>query len=150
MRAHLALPLLLLSWTFVGCAPSSERPRFVDETYRGRLEAGDQILEQDGSFYDRYAFYARRGDRIVITMQSDEVDSVLALFDSSSQQIAANDDEIEMGGDRDSRIEILAPKDDVYTVLANAVHAGESGAYVVHVRTSAGPPATEGASPSSP
>ena len=134
MRAH-CLPLVAL--LALGCS-EAERPRFVDETHEGRLESGDLVLEQDGSYYDRYAFQAKEGDRILVTMESTEIDSVLALFDSQSQQLAANDDEIEVGGDRNSRIEILAPKDDVYTVVANAVHSGETGAYVVRIRTSAG------------
>src|SRR5512139_1225236 len=132
MRA--ACPFLLALFA-LGCS-QPERPRFVDDTHEGRLESGDLVLEQDGSYYDRYAFFAHQGDRILVTMESREVDSVLVLFDSGSQQLASNDDEIEVGGDRDSRIEIIAPKDDVYTVMANAVHAGETGAYVVHIRTS--------------
>lgn len=135
---RLELSLIALSLTLLGCRTSDERPRYVDETHEGRLEQGDLILEQDGSYYDRYAFFAKEGDRILVTMQSGEVDSVLALFDSVSQQVAANDDAIDTGGNRDARIEIIAPKDDVYTVVANSVHAGETGAYVVRIRTSAG------------
>lgn len=136
--------LTLLPIVLLGCRTSEERPRYIDETHQGRLEAGDLILEQDGSYYDRYAFYAREGDRIVVTMESSDVDSVLALFDSVSRQMAANDDAIDTGDNRDARIEILAPKDDIYTVLANSVHAGEAGDYVVHIRTSAGPGAGAG------
>lgn len=131
--------LVLICSCLCSCSRSEGAPRFVDEIHEGRLEAGDQILAQDGSYYDRYAFRARKGDRILITMKSGEVDSVLALFDSESNQVATNDDAIEVGDDRDARIEILAPKDDVYTIVANSVHAGETGAYVVHVQTSAPP-----------
>lgn len=107
-------------------------PDPVDETHRGRLEEGDSVLEQDGSFYDEYAFKAAEGWNITVSMNSGEFDTYLHLIDPDGNQIATNDDVA--AGDSNSRITVTAPSSGEYKVLANSLSGGQTGAYTLTIR----------------
>ena len=120
------LPCALL---VVGLACSDPGP--VQQTHQGRLEEGDAVHPQDGSFYDAYTFETTRGASIVLEMHSTDLDSYLLLNGPDGAQIAYNDDATE--GDLDARIALTAPADGTYTVFANSRDAGETGAYTLTI-----------------
>ncbi|WP_416665797.1 COP23 domain-containing protein [Egbenema bharatensis] len=105
----------------------------------GRLESGNNQLPADGSYYNAYTFEGQAGQRIQVTMSSDELDSYLILLDVAGNSLIQNDD----GGDGlDAQIVYTLPESGRYTIYANAHSSGQTGAYrlellMVDVSTSA-------------
>jgi hypothetical protein len=98
----------------------------------GTLEPGDSQLPADGSYYDAYTFEGQAGQRIQITMSSDELDSYLILFDADGNSLIQNDD----SGDRwDAQIIYTLPASGRYTIYANAHSSEQTGAYRLELLT---------------
>lgn len=79
-----------------------------------------------------YTFDGKEGQAVTITLESDDFDPVLSLFDSSGTSIASNDD---FGGTLNSTIILILPADDTYKVLASSF-SGQGGDFNLTVRTS--------------
>jgi tetratricopeptide (TPR) repeat protein len=96
-----------------------------------------ELLREQGTLQpsqDEYTFTGTAGQAIAITMYSEEFDTVLALQDSTGQEIAFNDD---YGRSLNSTIVTTLPADGNYTVVARSF-SGAGGQYTLTVR-----PATE-------
>lgn len=100
------------------------------------LETTDNYLVEDNSYFDSYSFTGRAGQRVTITMSSQQVDAYLILFDPSGNSLAQDDDG---GGNLDARIEITLPVDGVYTVYANSYAGGVLGPYTLQASSSSAP-----------
>lgn len=92
----------------------------------GRLGAGDNILPVDNSFFDVYKFEGRAGQRVVIDMASQEIDSFLILLAPNGRELAQDDNG---GGGKHARISVVLPATGIYLVIANSREPGESGTY---------------------
>lgn len=79
-----------------------------------------------------YTFEGSEGEAITITLESEDFDPVLLLFDSSGNEVATNDD---FGGTLNSAIILALPADDTYTVIARS-YSGQGGDYSLLVRSS--------------
>lgn len=111
-------------------APSASIPTLrVGEAVRGSLAQGDGTLD-DGSWYDVYTYTARRGERIVARMESDEFDTVLGVSAAreDADDLVLDDDG---GGGTNSRVEYTATSDGPLLIRANALNAGEGGRYTL-------------------
>jgi hypothetical protein len=97
----------------------------------GRLEPGDNQLAGDGSYYDAYTFDGQAGQRIQITMSSDELDSYLILLDPDGNSLIQNDDG---GSGLDAQIVYTLPVSGRYTVYANTHNSEQTGAYRLELR----------------
>ena len=103
----------------------------LEKIKRGTLEEGDQIVPNDGSFYDSYPLEGKKGDSFTITLESDEFDTFVAIMDAEGNVIEQNDDLNQE--DSNSRLEITLPSDGVYNVIVNAYDEGGQGNYVLTV-----------------
>ena len=104
----------------------------VGQTVDGRLEAGDPRLEDD-SHYDLYLFRGTPGERITITLRSDDFDAYLAwgTWDGTSfSEERANDDG---GGGTDARLGVTISEDGSYALRANSLSSDETGSYTLSV-----------------
>ncbi len=119
--------LAFVLFAALGCSD----PGPVEQTHQGRLEEGDSLHPQDGSFYDAYTFQTTQGASIVVEMRSDDFDPYLLLNGPEGDQLAQNDDVSEE--DLSARIALTAPADGTYTVFANSRSAGETGAYTLTI-----------------
>ena len=107
----------------------------------GTLAGGDSILEDDGSYVDVWRYAGRAGERVTVSMSSKRFDTYL-MFTIGGQSIASNDDA--PGGGTNSRLSVVLPVDGWYTVDANALKAGDKGAYTLSIRSEpARPPARD-------
>lgn len=100
------------------------------QTVSGTLREGDPELE-DGRWHDAYAYTGRAGERIRISLTSDEFDTVLILgrvVDGEFQELETNDD-AEGGDGTDSRIIIELPEDGRYVIQATSFRDMTEGAY---------------------
>ena len=122
--------LLALALGLVGCSVDP-----IDETHAGRIENGDSVLEQDGSLYDEYTFSAGEGMKIVVTMDSTEIDPYLILLNPEGDKVGENDDI--SAENRNAKIEMVAPARGSYRVIANTYEKGQLGAYSLRIQTMA-------------
>jgi hypothetical protein len=115
-------------------APSSSIPTLrVGQAVRGELARGDGTLD-DGSWYDVYTYTARRGERVVVRMESDDFDTVLGVSAAreNADDLVMDDDG---GGGTNSRVEYTATADGPLLIRANALNAGEGGRYTLVLET---------------
>lgn len=114
--------------------PSASIPTLrAGQTVRGELARGDGQLE-DGSFYDVYTYVARRGERLVVRMSSDDFDTVLGVSQAreGADDLVMDDDG---GGGTNSRVEYTATADGPLLIRANALSAGDGGSYTIVVES---------------
>ncbi|VEP11314.1 putative membrane protein [Hyella patelloides LEGE 07179] len=109
-------------------ATNSQIPEIVEE---GILEEGDEIIPNDGSFYDSYPLEGSAGDSFTITLESQDFDTFLAIMDQNGNIVEQNDDLNEE--ESNSRLEITLPDNGTYSVIVNAYDRGGKGRYVLKV-----------------
>lgn len=111
------------------------QPLSLNTPVQGTLDNSSGVLPSDNSFYNAYTFQGRRGQRVVIEMTSDQIDSYLILLAPDGRDLAQDDD---AGGGKNARMTATLPADGTYTVLANAYQPGETGRYTLRLDTSRG------------
>lgn len=116
-------------------APRAPRPTGirVGQTRNGALAVNDPEGD-DGSRFDGYSVSLRAGQRIVVTLKSDDFDPVVSIGRPSGAgftELARNDDG---GGDGlNSYLVFTAPSAGGYTIHATALGIDGLGAYTLEV-----------------
>lgn len=111
-------------------APSALR---VGQEMEGALEEGDAAFS-DGGFFDLYHFQARRGQRLTVTLRSDDFDPYLRVAHARTPEDVdwlGEDDDGGIG--TDSRLTVTVPADGEYWVAVSAYDEAP-GAYALAVR----------------
>lgn len=109
------------------------RPVIVDgEPLRSSLDNTSNLLP-DNSYFNTHTFEGRAGQRISITMTSNQLDAYLLLYGPNQEYLGKNDDH---DNSRNARIDIELPTSGTYLVFANSYGAREEGPYELTVRTS--------------
>ena len=119
----------LLLAALPAAAQSTIRP---GDTVRGALSPSDPSLD-DGSHYDCFDLQARAGERISVTLRSNDFDAYLSILAGGgcTSAVAAETDDDSAGG-ADSRVFMtLGPGR--YTIRANSLGQGETGDYTLVV-----------------
>jgi S1-C subfamily serine protease len=98
---------------------------------QGILGANSQILPADGSRYDEHIFEGSAGQRIVITLESQDFDPYLAIIGPDDSLLGENDDVSQ--NSLDAGLSLTLPADGLYRVLANTYDASGSGRYTLTV-----------------
>ena len=135
MAASAAGPIWLLA-TAVGTA--AQGPNWiVDRSVEGRLEARDPTVP-DGIHYDDHRIRLRAGERVRLSLASEDFDPVVRIYIASDmhEPLAENDDEGE--GSFNSRLTFGAPEEGDYVVRVLSFGSRETGAY--RLRTEPLPP----------
>jgi len=107
------------------------------EAHNGALSKGDAEADDD-SLYDIYRFLGSRGDRVVVTMKSPDVDAYVSLhLKGRMEEIASDDDGARQGSD--ARLVFTLPSSGEFDIWANTLKPGETGAYEIRLeRTRSG------------
>lgn len=91
------------------------------QTVEGRL-TGDQLRAG-------YAFEGRAGQRVTLTLTSDDFDAFLSLRDAAGVELAADDDR---AGNLNARIEAFPlPADGTYVAVASSYNDASAGAFAL-------------------
>lgn len=103
---------------------------FLGQVVDGRLTSSDPTLGDD-SHYDLYRFDASSGDRLVISLTSEDFDPYLALgrMENGSFEVLESDDD--SGSGTNARLEYVVPRSGVYLVRANSWLGGSTGDYTL-------------------
>jgi S1-C subfamily serine protease len=97
-----------------------------------KLDEESNVLPSDNSYFNAYTFEGDAGQRVIIEMDSQELNSYLILLSPEGENVAqAGTDD----GATDSRIEVTLPTEGIYTILANTYSAGETGEYTLALST---------------
>lgn len=115
---------------FCAAETAAQTPIRVGQPVRGTLTASD-LRADDDSYYDLYTYTGRRGERLVATMNSADLDAFLSfgrMQDGEFVPIASDDDG---GGGTDARLRVTLDEDGTYAFRANSLHGGETGAYEI-------------------
>ena len=102
------------------------------QTVAGELDAGDPEA-RDGSYFELWTFRGRAGDRIVVTLRSEDFDAYLGwgrLAGAEWTEIESDDDG---AGGTDSRLEVTLDESGVYHISAGSLFDGETGSYTLTV-----------------
>ncbi|HZV83477.1 MAG TPA: PPC domain-containing protein, partial [Brevundimonas sp.] len=105
----------------------------VGATARGTLTETDATAD-DNTFYDAYRVALKEGDKLLITMVSNDVDSLVAVGrpgeEDAFEVLGSDDDGL---SDTHARLEWTAPADGSYEIRAGAFQQGQTGPYALHV-----------------
>lgn len=112
----------------------------VGHTVRGELTASAPTLD-DGSHYAIWTFVGRAGERVRVTLRSEDFDAYLAvgrLKDGACVADCETDDD--SGGGTDARLSYTLPGDGTFSIRVNTLREGETGAYTLSLDSVAVPP----------
>lgn len=128
----------LLFAALPAAAQSAIRP---GGSVQGVLNASDRALE-DGSYFECFALQAQAGQRVSVTLRSNDFDAFLAVVqgrDCSAGEAVETDDD--SAGGTDSRVETTLGSGP-YSIRVNTLGGGETGAYTLSmaVAAAAAPP----------
>jgi hypothetical protein len=123
----------LLGATLFTVACTKKDPA-VNLTINGTLENGDLVVEDDGSWYDDTEFYTEAGWTIQVVMQSEAVVPFVWLISAEGESLEQLTTE---AGSRAVVMTHVAAYSGNYTVRANSLAGGETGAYQLTITTTA-------------
>ena len=103
----------------------------LDKVERGFLEEGDKVIPNDGSFYDSYPLVVKAGESFLISLESADFDTFLAIMDEEGNIIEQNDDLGE--DDSNSQLRVTISRDGNYSLIVNAYDQGGQGAYILTI-----------------
>jgi hypothetical protein len=101
---------------------AAQRPIVPGEVTRGTLSAGDP-RDRDGRYYDDWTFSGRRGETVIVNMESGSFDTYLYLgtfYRGTYQEVARDDDG---GNGTNSRVELRLPEDGTYVIRASSLRS---------------------------
>ena len=107
----------------------------VGATARGTL-GEDDALAEDGSFYDAYRISAKAGDKLRLTMVSNEFDAFIDIGreDESGTftSVVSDDDSL---SDTHAKVDWAVEEEGDYVIRARSFSSGQAGAYALTVET---------------
>jgi hypothetical protein len=98
---------------------------------KGILKEGDTVIPSDGSLYDAYTWEGKKGDSLIINLESDDFDSYLAVQAPEGQIIAENDDLSPESSN--SSLKVVLPTDGIYRIIVNSYDPQGRGNYIITV-----------------
>jgi hypothetical protein len=113
------------------------QPISCGQTMTDALTQTGSCFLDDNSYIDFYGFNGTAGQQVTITLTSSVFDTYLFLLDANAQSIAENDD-ISLGVDTNSRIIFTLPTTGVYFIGANSFEPQQFGAYSLTLACSGG------------
>lgn len=113
-------------------------PLAAGDRVRGRLSNSDPTLDNGAAFH-LYTYEARRGERLTLTLRSEDFDAYLVIGTRGGRHgigtVVARDDD--GAGGHDSRIDVALPNAGEYVIRVNSLMP-ENGEYTLEVESSLG------------
>ena len=112
--------LALAAVVLTAGSAAAQRPIVPGEVTRGSLSTGDP-RDREGRYYDDWAFSGRRGETVIVGMESGSFDTYLYLGTFRRrvfQEVSRDDDG---GNGTNSRVEVRLPEDGTYVIRASSL-----------------------------
>jgi serine protease Do len=111
---------------------SRPTPQAIILQERGQLNTQSQVLESDGSLFNEHLFEGQAGQSIILSLESGDFDTYLALVDPAGNVVAENDDI--STENFNSEIAITLQSSGLYRIIVNAFDRTGRGNYVLTVQ----------------
>ena len=100
--------------------------------------AKSSVLPSDSSLYDEYTFEGTQGQKVLVTVESTDFDTYLAIFNSQGELLAENDDVTQQNSN--SELSVTLSASGRYRVIVNAYDPPPKGRgkYSLSVRETTG------------
>jgi 3'-phosphoadenosine 5'-phosphosulfate sulfotransferase len=95
----------------------------------------DDPQDEDGGYYQQFTYQARAGERLTITVSSDEMDSYVMVGTGMYDDFQALAEDDDSGGDLDAELGWTAPESGEYTIQVSTAVPGQTGPFVLRVRS---------------
>lgn len=125
--------LFLLAVPGVVSAQAADVLRVGDQVI-GRLGPGNETL-RGGEYAAFYLLEGELGAEVLLRLNSDDFDALLAVYDSNGAVNLAVDDD--SGGGSNAAIRLALPYTGYYIVVVTSYWAGETGAYTLSAEAAA-------------
>ena len=106
---------------------------------KGELSpAKSSVLPSDSSLFDEYTFEGTQGQKVIVTVESTEFDTYVAILNSQGELVAENDDATQQNSN--SELTVTLSASGRYRVIVNALEPPPKGKgkYSLTVRESTG------------
>ncbi|MFS8119226.1 MAG: pre-peptidase C-terminal domain-containing protein [Microcoleus sp.] len=106
---------------------------------KGELSpAKSSVLPSDSSLFDEYTFEGTQGQKVIVTVESTEFDTYVAILNSQGELVGENDDATQQNSN--SELTITLSASGRYRVIVNALEPPPKGKgkYSLTVRESTG------------
>ncbi|MGB3262930.1 MAG: pre-peptidase C-terminal domain-containing protein [Microcoleus sp.] len=121
-----------------GPSPDAGSSKLILEQKGELSPAKSSVLPSDSSLYDEYTFEGTQGQKVVVTVESTEFDTYLAIFNSQGELVAENDDATQQNSN--SELTVTLSASGRYRVIVNAYDPPPKGRgkYSLTVRETTG------------
>ena len=99
-------------------SPDAGSSKIILEQNGELSPAKSSVLPSDSSLYDEYTFEGTQGQKVIITVESTEFDTYLAIFNSQGELLGENDDATQQNSN--SEISVTLSANGRYRVIVNA------------------------------
>ena len=99
-------------------SPDAGSSKVILEQNGELTPAKSSVLPSDSSLYDEYTFEGTQGQKVVVTVESTEFDTYLAIFNSQGELLAENDDATQQNSN--SELTVTLSANGRYRVIVNA------------------------------
>ncbi len=110
--------------------PLRPRPLQRGTDVEGSLGSGDGELD-DGRWADAYSFAGRAGERVRVTLRSEDFDAFLFVGRARGDAFEALETDDDGGEGLDARIDFVLPADGEYVIHATTFGGGGEGRYLL-------------------
>ena len=111
---------------------ATKRPIRLGQTISASLESSDAQLDDD-SYYDLWTYSGKKGDRLQITMRSQQFDTYLAVGRMQGDSLAVLKSDDDGADSTNSRVILTLPADGEYSIRTNSLSGEATGAYTLAV-----------------
>ncbi|MEK0182676.1 MAG: peptidase [Oscillatoriales cyanobacterium] len=105
--------------------PAAGSSKVILEKQGELTPANSSVLPSDSSLYDEYTFEGTTGQTVVVSLESGEFDTYLAVFNSKGELLAENDDATEQNSNSELTVTLSASGS--YKVIVNAFDSPPKG-----------------------
>ncbi|HEU4883447.1 MAG TPA: hypothetical protein VFT45_14400 [Longimicrobium sp.] len=109
-------------------------PVRAGESVEGTLD-DDDAQDEDGGYYQQFTYQARAGERLTITVSSEEMDSYVMIGTGMYDDFEALAEDDDSGGELNAELGWTAPEDGEYTIHVSTASPGETGSFRLRVRS---------------
>ena len=108
-----------------GPSPDAGSSKVILEQNGELTPAKSSVLPSDSSLYDEYTFEGTQGQKVVVTVESTEFDTYLAIFNSQGEIVGENDDATQQNSN--SELTVTLSANGRYRVIVNAYEPPPKG-----------------------
>ena len=109
-------------------------PVRAGETVEGELDERD-ARDGDGIYYQQFTYQARAGERLTISLTSEETDTFVRIGTGRYNEFETLAEDDDSGGELNAELRYTVPRAGEYVIQVSTAGPGQSGPFVLRVRS---------------